>query len=341
MFEGDAAVPGVVLTWWWCCWAASAWRDSAGAASAGRAGCCCCWRAAIRPHQLPASAAQPRGHVTSWWCHPAGTFLHFSSWLFDFSSSTVCGASEACWFCPFRRKMKSKISVIVVLVLKEMNSCLWEECFSLEWSCWSLWWTTCRRKARWKTENPNHLFHILGQFEVGLVGVSGSVWRQNCVHWVKQQQNHPLVGASPLTLPGDTTRIRLLTVRFSPQRFVIFLLFFSKNVLLNATKMSNKETRLLATVGFAAFLQQKETKERSQSLSGFFFFMANQRKQILCFYSGNQTGIILSPISKGFYSDYGWKQALCEAAASAPLSLDSDLNNPHNPFNGSHVRNFI
>lgn len=134
------------------------------------------------------------------------------------------------------------------------------------------------------------------------------VWRRNCVHRVKQQHNHPLVGASPLTLPGDTTRSRLLTVRFSPQRFVVFFLFFffSKKVLLNATKMSNKETRLLATVDFAAFLQQKETKERSQSLSGVFvLWPITGIEQILCFYSGSQTGIILSPMLKGFYSDYG------------------------------------
>lgn len=47
--------------------------------------------------------------------------------------------------------------------------------------------------------------------------------------------------------------------------------------------MSNKETRLLATVDFAAFLQQKETKERSQSLSGFFFFFYGQSKELANF----------------------------------------------------------
>lgn len=73
------------------------------------------------------SPAQSGGYWTSWWRHRGETFLH-SEQFFDFFSSTRWRLRllvlSFCWM------MKSESSVIVVLVVEVMNSCLLEECFS-------------------------------------------------------------------------------------------------------------------------------------------------------------------------------------------------------------------
>lgn len=85
------------------------------------------------------------------------------------------------------------------------------------------------------------------------------VWSQNCI---KQQQNHPLGGASPPTLPGDY--LHPPTMRLS-----ICCLFLFRKMFIRRDKMI--QSRLVSPTICCSFIHKLETEARSPPC----FFRAN------------------------------------------------------------------
>lgn len=183
-------------------------------------------------------------------------------------------------FVPFVGKTESKSSVIVVLVLGVVKSCLSEECLSDLASLANSpsLVTTCQRKS-WVSFLWRCGFRL--KFR-------GPAWRRNRV---KQQQKHPLGGASPRTLPGDTTLIRLLTIIVHKWRFVSLEKFYL--TLLD-------DWRQKSSLGNNLLLFFITKRDKSWKSILVFLKAIEKILHILCFYRGNEASLDRSSILEGF-----------------------------------------